>query len=164
MPTFIEQCVHFFLVADPTELHILVRDLELHRSFAMALSLAKAANVHISCFRIDHFALAIGFVVFPLTRVRVTVRKGHDSMPRHGARNEFSRVGITRHGDLDTVAMRPAVFLGSRKVRATIVGLETATLEVGGVALVVKPREKVDGVRVFAFRFKPCDSIRKAAG
>lgn len=164
MPTLIEQRVHFFLVADPTELHILVGDLKLHRSFAVTLSLAKPANVHVSCFRIDHFALAVRLVVFPLTRVCVTVGKGHDSVPRHGPRNELSRVGISRHGDLDAVAVRAAVFLSRRKVRATVVRLETAALVVRGVALMVKPREKVDGVRVFAFCFQPCDSTRKAAG
>ena len=38
------------------------------------------------------------------------------------------------------------------------------TLEIGGVVLVVKPSEEVDGVSVFAFRLKLCNSIRRTAG
>ena len=96
----------------------------------MTLALPESANVDVACFRVHHFALAIGLVRLPLPRVGVAVCKRHGAVPGHGACDKISRVSIAGHGNAHPETMGTAVFLSSRGVRTAEVGFEPVILQV----------------------------------
>lgn len=89
MPTFIEKRIHFFLVAYPTELQLLICNLELHNTLPVTFPLPEPANVNIACFGIYHLPVTIRLVSFPLADVSVAVRKVHRPTAGHGPCNEI---------------------------------------------------------------------------
>lgn len=89
MPTFIEKRIHFLFITYSTELKLLIRNFELHDTLPVTFPLPETANVDIACFGVDHLAVAIRFVGFPLADVCVAVRKVHRPTARHGACDEI---------------------------------------------------------------------------
>ena len=108
MPTVIEQGIHLHLVADLAKLHLLVRNLKNHRPLTVPFPFAKSASVRVAGAGIDHFPLAVWFVVGPLPGVGVAVGKGHGAVAGFETGGEGAGVGVTSEGDSGARAMGPA--------------------------------------------------------
>lgn len=89
MPTFIEKRIHFLLVAYSTELKLLICNFELHDTLPVTFPLPEPANVDIACFGVDHLAVTIRLVSFPLADVSIAVRKVHRTTAGHRACDEI---------------------------------------------------------------------------
>lgn len=89
MPTFVEKRIHFLLIAYSTELQLLICNLKLHDTLPVTFPLPEPANVDIACLSIDHLALTIRLVSFPLAGVSVAVRKVHRPSAGYGASDKI---------------------------------------------------------------------------
>ena len=72
-----EECIHLLLVADLTQLDLLVRDLEIHPTLSVASAAFPSARVDVAGGVVGHAAFAVGFVVDPVAVVGVFVGVDH---------------------------------------------------------------------------------------
>lgn len=94
MPTVIKTRIDLLLHANATQIHLLVRNLEIHRPRAVAFAVFEAPLVDIARPAIDHAALAVGFVVFPFPLVGVAVGVFHFAHTGLDAENIATSVEI----------------------------------------------------------------------
>lgn len=122
MSTIIKQRIDLVLVADATQVLLLVRDFEDHRALAEALAHPKPPGINVASLAVDHAALAVRGVVTPFAAVGVAVGIGHGALVVLVAGNIFTVVGVAVEGDYHAWAVRAAAFEGHGIVGVAEVG------------------------------------------
>ena len=107
----------------------------------MPLALPEPAHICIARASVDHFPLAIRFVVGPGARVGVAVRKSHGAVAGFGAGSEGADVGVAGEGDVGARAVGPPRGLGGGEVRRREVGRDVAGESVGWVVVAAEVLE-----------------------
>ena len=119
-----EECIHLLLVADLTQLDLLIRNLEIHPPLPMASPAFPSARVDVPRGVVGHASFAVGVVVGPVAGVDVLIGVDHGAVAAvllagaHG-----TRVGVAGGGDDGGVAaVGAAVLLWAGEVGAAEVG------------------------------------------
>lgn len=119
-----EESIHFLLIANLTQLDLLICDLKIHPTLSMSSALLPATGVDVAGGVVGHATFAVGFIVDPVAVVDVLVGVDHAAiLAVLLARTHGARIGVASGGDDGGVAaVGSTVLLGAREVGAAEVG------------------------------------------
>lgn len=142
MAAVVKETVNLLLVANLTELHLVVGDQVLHAAAAVASAGPEPADVRVARLGVDEPALAVHGVVAPLARVLVRVVEPHPAVPAPLARHERARVHVAPARDVRALAVvEPVPDLARVGVAGEVAPRD---LPVCGQAAVVAPFEQLE--------------------
>lgn len=155
MPAIVEHGIYLVLVAYLTDLHLLVRHLEPHRTLPVPPTLLPSALVHIVGRVVRHRAVTLALVGRKGADIRVSIRVSHSALPGAGTGDEIAGVDVARRGDYCAQAMNETVaqadgLIFCRAERTVGVVRD----EIAWVVIVAEIGEEADRVGVFAFGYK----------